>query len=309
MPVPDYQSLILPVLRCAAEGVVTVADCLEKMAPALGLTEEDKAQLLPSGKQTVFANRTHWAKFYMTRAGLVEVTQRGHFRITERGRALLAENPPRIDNAFLERYPEFAEWMRRNREAQQGSAGGQGQGAAIATSATATPEELMDSNHATLVNGLRNELLERVRQVTPAFFEQLIVDLLVAMGYGGGRAEMAARLGKPGDGGIDGVINEDALGLDVVYVQAKRYAAENQIGREAIQSFVGSLDAEGATKGVFVTTSSFSKPAREYVTRTSKRIVLIDGDELASLMIKHNVGVRVRNVYEVKRVDEDYFSE
>ena len=243
----------------------------------------------------------------MSKAGLVESTRRGHFRITARGQSLLATLPKKITKATLVQFAEYRAWWEQSKSADK-------DGTASAPTAasddgdTATPEERIEASHAALTGALRAEVLERVLEVSPAFFENLIIDLLVALGYGGGRADMGKAIGKSGDGGIDGIIKEDALGLDIVYIQAKRYSRDHSVGRPDVQSFAGSLDGVGATKGVFVTTSTFAKPAREFVDRISKRIVLIDGDELARLMIQHNVGVRVRNMYEVKKIDEDYFS-
>ncbi len=307
MPVPDFQSLMQPVLRAAADGEITVAECVEKIAPQLGLSSEDLGEMLPSGRQTVINNRIHWAKFYMTKAGLVRMVRRGLFTASEKGRQLLTTSPERIDKSVLAQYPEYVEWWEKSR------AGGNDPETATLPSAehadTATPEERIEASHALLTNTLRAELLERLVETTPSFFEQVIVDLLVAMGYGGGRAEMGKAIGKSGDRGIDGIVKEDPLGLDIVYIQAKRYQPHITIGRPDLQAFAGSMEGFGATKGVFVTTSSFAASARDFAGRISKRIILIDGEELTRLMVKHNVGVRSRATYEVKRIDEDYFVE
>jgi restriction system protein len=206
---------------------------------------------------------------------------------------------------FLESYPAYVEWRQRSAAGRGGDVG-----ASLEAPDTArTPEEQIAASHTALTAALEGDLLDRVREASPSFFESLIIDLLIAMGYGGGRAEMGQAIGRAGDGGIDGIIKEDALGLDIVYVQAKRYAAQNSVGRGEVQSFAGSLDGVGATKGIFVTTSTFRQGAREYVERIAKRIVLVDGAELARLMVEHKVGVRTRTTYELKKVDEDYFTE
>jgi restriction system protein len=303
MAVPDFQSLMLPVLRAAARGDISAADLRGRVAAELQLTEADLAEMLPSGRQTTFANRTAWANVFLQRAGLLEKVSRGVYRITDEGRKVLAERPERIDMRFLERYPAYVEWRQRSIEIRSA----EGRPSAGTPAEDQTPEEQIEASHTALTGALQSDLLERVREMSPAFFERLIIDLLIAMGYGGGRAEMGQAIGRSGDGGIDGMIKEDALGLDIVYVQAKRYADGNAVGRSEVQSFAGSLDGVGATKGIFFGTSTFSQGARDYVGRISKRIVLIDGAELARLMTQHNVGVRTRTTYEVKKIDEDYF--
>jgi len=306
MPIPDYQTLMLPVLRRAASGPVKMSDCLDGIAQEFDLTADEITEMLPSGRQAIFYNRCQWAKTFMSKAGLLESAGRGYFQITEAGQQLLSENPQKISNATLEQYPQFVQW-------KEISAANKGQTERISPapieSDKATPEERIESDHAALMAELRSEVLDRILDSTPAFFEQLIIDLLLAMGYGGGRAEMGRAIGRSGDGGIDGIIKEDALGLDIIYIQAKRYSPGNSVGRPEVQSFAGSLDGVGANKGLFVTTSSFSSGAREYSERIAKRIILIDGDELARLLIRHDVGVRTRNTFEVKKLDEDYFSE
>ncbi|ASQ05849.1 restriction endonuclease [Sinorhizobium meliloti] len=307
MMIPDYQSLMLPVLRLAAAGDTRVADVAERIADDLGLTPEERDELLPSGRQRVLHNRIHWAKFYMSKAGLIASPARGRFVATDRGKALLATAPERIDVALLMREPEFREFYRNETGATE-------QDGAIAkpldtASPRTTPEEQIDAAHAALLAALRDELLQRILSNSPAFFEQLIVDLLVAMGYGGSHKDAAAQLGRSGDGGVDGIVNEDRLGLDRIYIQAKRYAPGNPVGRPDVNGFVGSLVGLGATKGVFVTTSTFSQPARDYVRHLAQRVILIDGQELADLMIEHGVGVRSYRTVEFKRLDEDFFGE
>jgi restriction system protein len=307
MTIPDYQTLMLPVLRLAAERETRVADVAERIADDLGLTQEERETLLPSGRQRVLHNRIHWAKFYMSKAGLVASPARGRFMATDTGKALLATAPERVDVALLMQEPEFRDFYRN-----EGSAAAQDDGAGTSldtASARTTPEEQIDAAHASLTAALRDELLQRILANSPAFFEQLIVDLLVAMGYGGSHRDAAAQLGRSGDGGVDGIVNEDRLGLDRIYVQAKRYAPGNQVGRPDVNGFVGSLVGLGATKGVFVTTSTFSLPARNYVKHLAQRVILIDGNELADLMIEHGVGVRSYRTVEFKRLDEDFFGE
>lgn len=307
MPIPDYQTLMLPVLRLAAESETRVADVSERIADDLGLTQAEREELLPSGRQRLLHNRIHWAKFYMSKAGLITSPARGRFLATEMGKALLAKAPERIDVALLMQVPEFREFYRNeSAAAEEASAGRKPPETA---SARTTPEEQIDAAHAALQAALRDELLQRILANSPAFFEQLIVDLLVAMGYGGSHKDAAAQLGRSGDGGVDGIVNEDRLGLDRIYVQAKRYAPGNPVGRPDVNGFVGSLVGLGATKGVFVTTSSFSQPARDYVRHLAQRVILIDGQELAELMIEHGVGVRSYRTVEFKRLDEDFFSE
>lgn len=307
MTVPDYQALMLPVLRIAAEGETRVADVADRIANDLGLTAEEREQMLPSGRQRLLHNRIHWAKFYMSKAGLIASPARGRFVATEKGRALLAATPDKIDVALLMREPQFREFYRN--EQSSSDAEGESIEPVRTASASTTPEEQIDAAYASLTGALRDELLERIIENSPAFFEQLIVDLLVAMGYGGSHKNAAAQLGRSGDGGVDGIINEDRLGLDRIYVQAKRYAPANQVGRPDVNGFVGSLVGLGASKGVFVTTSTFSQPARDYVKHLAQRIILIDGRELADLMIEHQVGVRGYRTVEFKRLDEDFFGE
>lgn len=299
MAVPDYQTLMLPVLTVAAAGEIRVGDAADRIADQLGLSLEDREALLPSGRQKLLRNRIHWAKTYLAKAGLVDMPRRGWFVATEEGRRLLATRPARIDNGTLTSYPAFRGFFKRT-----------GECAAPAPEAgAATPEEQVDNAHAALQDALRDELLDRLLQNSPGFFERLIVDLLVAMGYGGSHSNAALQLGRSGDGGVDGLINEDRLGLDRIFVQAKRYSPGNVVGRPDVQAFVGSLVGHGATKGVFVTTSTFSQQARDFLNRIQQRVVLIDGQRLAGLMIEHGVGVRVTRTITFQRLDEDFFTE
>jgi restriction system protein len=310
MTIPDYQSLMLPVLRLAADGETRVPDAAEKLADQLGLSVAERGELLPSGRQRILHNRIHWAKFYMTRAGLIDSPARGRFKASEAGRALLAIHPAVINVDTLKTYPAFAEFYSSS-TSKIGSAdtASAGAGDTIDVTTSATPEEQIDAAQAVLHQALKADLLQRILAQSPAFFERAIVDLLVGMGYGGSHENAARRLGKSGDGGIDGVIDEDRLGLDRIYVQAKRYASHVSVGRPEVQGFLGSLVGVGAAKGVFVTTSSFSAPAIDFVRHLPQRIVLIDGNRLADLMIEHGVGVRIARTVEVKRLDEDFFVE
>lgn len=305
MSIPDFQTLMLPVLGEAATGEKRIGDVVERLADQFGLSPEDRSHLLPSGRQTTFANRVHWAKSYLGKAGLVELTRRAHFQITPRGREVLAQPPARIDIKFLSRFPEFQSF----RIAQDG-AEEQAEAAVQTNDATAslTPDEVMRAAGRQLEAALASELLQRVVAGTPAFFESLVVRLLIAMGYGGSVNDLdRALVGKSGDGGVDGVIDQDPLGLDRIYVQAKRYAADNAVGASAIRDFFGSLDRFKATKGLFVTTSSFTSSARETAEMLSKRIVLIDGPQLARLMTRHEVGCRVEERLTIKKLDEEFF--
>ncbi len=307
MTIPDFQTVMLPVLRAAAVGEVRITDIVERLADEFGLSPEERAHLLPSGRQTTFANRVHWAKSYLGKAGLVELTRRAHFRITDRGREVLAAPPERIDIKFLNRFPDFQRF--REAEAEAASEAGTAQAPSASQGDTVlTPDEVMRGAHRQLEAALADDLLQRIRAGSPAFFESVVVRLLVAMGYGGSMAEIdKALVGGTGDGGVDGVIDQDPLGLDRIYVQAKRYADGNSVGAGAIRDFFGSLDRFKATKGLFVTTSTFSPSARETAELLSKRIVLIDGTQFTRLMIRHGVGCRIEEALHIKKIDEEFF--
>lgn len=298
---PSFPQLMLPVLHLLGQRYeeISVGALEDELVTTLRISSEERARMLPSGNQTVLANRLNWARAYLSRAGLIELPRRGHCRITERGRKLLGEDLDDIDIGVLERYPEFVAWR-----TQQKAEEPPGQ-----TPPCESPEETIASSFELLNSELAREIVDRVHSFSPAFFERLIIDLLVRMGYGGGRQEMGKALGRVGDGGVDGVIKEDALGLDVVYVQAKRLDPDKGVPVREVRDFVGGLEGHRATKGVFVTTSYFPSSAYDFITRVSKRVVLIDGSELAGLMIRHRVGVRVKDTYEVKKIDEDYFVE
>lgn len=306
---PDYQALMLPMLRLIGEGRERMAQCLPALIEQFALSKEDAADLLPSGKQTRLQNRAQWARYSLFRAGLVEQKRRAVYGIAEEGRAVLHASPERIDHQFLNRYPSYREFIGGSALDGAKASDPEVSFRVITFSEGVTPAEFIGTAYAELMESTAAELLNLMRTMDPGHFERLVVDLLLAMGYGGGRKEMGQRLGRSGDGGIDGVIDEDALGLDAVYIQAKRYAPGNTVGSPAIREFIGSLVDRGASKGVFVTTSTFSKEAADLANRVQQRIVLLDGARLARLMIAHDVGVRTREIYAVKTVDEDYFAD
>ena len=304
MAIPDYQSLMLPVLVASSKGEVRIGSVVEELADQLALTPEERSELLPSGKQTVFSNRVHWAKSYLSKARLVEITRRGHFKITERGQRLLGDHPSHVDNKLLMQFEEFRQFRERSNDDIEPA-----DQVALPSidDQRQTPDETMRAAHRQIETALAQDLLDRIREAAPDFFERLIVNLLLSMGYGGSTGDAGRTLGRSGDDGVDGVIDQDALGLDRVYIQAKRYAVGNSIGAGAIRDFFGSLDRHKAAKGLFVTTSTFSPSARETAEFLSKRIVLIDGDQLAKLMIRHNVGCRIEYTLDIKKVDEEFF--
>ena len=306
MPVPDFQSLMLPALKAfAGGGEPTLTQVRERIAIAEGLTADDVREMLPSGRQAVFVNRVSWAVIYMERAGLLERVRRGLYRLTPEGERLLSRKPSRIDLNLLGEYPDFAEWSQRADAPPPNKDVASKQNEDVSD----TPEEALDRAARQLRGALEADVLHRVRDAAPAFLERVVVDLLIAMGYGGGDAAMGQVTGRSGDGGIDGTIREDALGLDEVYVQAKKNAEGNAAGEGDLRNFAGAIDAAGTTKGVFVTTGGFTRAAKDYVARSPKRIVLIDGAELARLMVRHGIGVRTRILHEIKRIDEDYFDQ
>ena len=306
MSVPDFQSLMLPALKAfAGGGEPSLSEVRDRIAAAEGLSAEDVREMLPSGRQAVFVNRVSWAVIHMERAGLLARVRRGVYRLTQEGERLLSRKPSRIDLNLLEEYPEFAEWSQRANAPPSGKEVASRQHEEVDD----TPEEALDRAARQLSSALEADVRRRVRDAAPAFLERVVVDLLIAMGYGGGDAEMGRVTGRSGDGGVDGTIREDALGLDEVYVQAKKYAEGNTVGAGDLRNFAGAIDAAGTTKGVFVTTSGFTPAAKDYVEKSPKRIVLIDGAELARLMVRHGVGVRAHVLHEIKRIDEDYFDQ
>ena len=299
MTVPDYQTLMLPLLRLTQDGEDhKVSALVESLADVYDLSEEDRDKRFATDQRVIY-NRTHWAATYLVKAGLLTRAIRGSVRITDRGRAVLSQPPERIDVKFLKQYPEFVAFYVRT------STPGETVQPEIAPQ---DPEELLDITYAALRRAVEADLLDHVLGASPAFFEQLVLDLLVAMGYGGAQTEDAARhVGRSGDDGIDGVIDEDKLGLDAVYIQAKRWAPDHAVRRPDLQAFAGSLEGQRASKGVFITTSRFTEEARQYTERISRRIVLLDGQALARLMYDHGIGVRNPRRYEVRRVDAAYF--
>lgn len=316
MPIPDYETLMLPVLRLFDQGAKNVAECLPRLKVEFDVTDDEAAELLPSGRVTVLQSRAHWARTYLSKAGLLESLKRNQHVITPKGREVLAANPARIDNTFLDSFEGFRDWrVRASTEPEDTGkvidqpADRQAPVSSLRAEASQTPEDAMASAHKVMNAALRDDLLALLQTMNPIRFERLILDLLAAMGYGGGDLNNGRVTRAAGDGGIDGVIDEDALGLDAVYIQAKRYDPSYKVGRPDLQRFVGSLTGEGATKGVFVTTSDFSREATGYVDRVQHRIKLINGQRLASLMIQYGVGVRARSTYTIHSVDEDYFSE
>jgi restriction system protein len=305
LTVPDFQSLLRPVLQLFSEGKTSIKECITPLKERLGITEEEAEKTLQSG-QTVLYNRAHWARTYLGKAGLLESPKRGTHLITDRGRVFLEKAPENIKIADLKSFDSFLEWKAVGDEAKGSKA------ELLATDldeVTQTPEDVIEKAKKEIDSALADELLAALYQISPIRFERLILDLLEAMGFGRGKSEYKRLTPATGDGGIDGVINEDALGLDAVYIQAKRYASDNRVSRPDIQRFVGSLTGESATKGVFVTTSGFSKEAIAYVDRIQQRVVLIDGKTLANLLVEYDVGVRVRSIVKIKSLDEDYFSE
>ncbi len=303
MPIPDYQTLMRPVLEQAAQGEVRVGALIETLAQSLDLTPEEREQLLPSGKQAVFANRVHWAKTYLKQAGLVAPTKRGHFIITARGKAALADPSARIDNEFLKQFDEFRAFLERSSERQPGHT------EVGSSHHEITPDEALRAAHKAINDSLAGELLDRIRQAPPAFFERVLVSLFVTMGYGGSAEEAGRALGRSGDDGVDGVIDQDPLGVDQIYLQAKRYSDRTTVGPAAIRDFFGALSLKRATKGIFVTTSAFSTAAIETARALGSRIVLIDGEQLARLMLRYNIGCRDDEILYLKKVDEEYFEQ
>lgn len=304
MAVPDYQTLLLPLLRLAGEQrAQTLAQADAILADELKLTVQDREAKLPSGQQTVLRNRIGWASFYLKNAGLLDKPKRGQFFITARGMQVLAAPPEKIDLVFLSQFPEFQAFY------QKGLSQSHAKPPITSQSANddRTPDEVLQSAHQSITDELAAEVLARLLSASPEFFERVVVELLVAMGYGGSLQDAGQRIGKSGDGGIDGIIKEDRLGLDAIYIQAKRW--QGNVGRPDIQKFVGALQGQRAKKGVFMTTSSFSAEAVDYVSRIDAKVVLLDGRQISTLMIDHDVGVSPAASYVIKRIDSDYFEE
>ena len=294
---------MLPLLKFAADGEVHhTREAREVLADHFGLTPDERKEMLPSGKQPTFDNRFGWVRTYMTKAGLLVTPRRSYLQIVERGRKVLAESPISINVAFLERFPEFIAFRTLRRDKSETDTE-----EPPVTFGESSPEETLERAYQSLRSNLGAEILETVKGCSPAFFEVLVVDLLVKMGYGGSRREAGQAIGRSGDEGIDGIIKEDRLGLDIIYIQAKRW--NGVIGRPEIQKFAGALQGQRARKGIFITTSSFTRDAYDYVNAIETKIILIDGTALTEYMIDNNVGVTTEATFEVKRIDGDYFTE
>jgi restriction system protein len=298
MAIPDFQSIMMPLLRFTADGHDhSNQDSLDALAAEFGLTDNDRKQLLPSGQQRVFDNRVAWARAHMKMALLLENPRRGIFRITERGKSVLEQAPPSIDLKFLRQFPEYID-ARDKPKAEVTSEPEQ---------ETQTPEEQIGHAYEALQASLASELLSQLKAASPSFFEKVVVDVLVRMGYGGSLKDAGQAIGRSGDDGIDGVINEDRLGLDSIYIQAKKW--EGSVSRPEIQKFAGALQGKRATKGVFITTSTFTDGAKDFTSNISSKIILLDGYQLANLMIEYGVGVSTEATYELKKIDSDFFVE
>jgi len=301
MAVPDFQSFFKPLLEIAGDGKEhAIKDARKIIASRMKLTEEDLKEMLPSGTQSKFDNRVAWAKIYLTKAKVLEAPRRAYFIITDRGRSLLKEGHDRIDVKILNRYPEFVEFHTAKNDQLPSSSSSD-------ISPIETPEETLQEAYQSIRNELATEILERIKGNSPQFFERLVVDIMVAIGYGGSHADAGKSIGQSGDEGIDGIIKEDRLGLDVIYLQAKRWAGT--VGRPEIQKFVGALHGKRAKKGVFITTGTFSSDARSYVESINPKVILIDGKSLAELIIDYGLGTNIIAKYEIRRIDSDYFTE
>jgi restriction system protein len=307
MAVPDYQSVMLPLLKFAGERKTEIStdEAVEALANQLELTEDDLKEMLPSGVQRTFVNRVGWASTYLKKAELLEPTRRGYYQITPLGQELLLKKPSTINVKLLKQYPKFLEFQQLKGTRSGDKSNSSRESFEILK---ATPSEALEAAYENLRDDLVDELLTKLKKSTPSFFERIVVELLVKMGYGGSRIDAGKAIGRSGDGGIDGIIKEDKLGLDVVYIQAKRWE-NNPVGRPDVMQFAGALQAQKANKGIFITTSRFTEDARNYVSQIGSKIVLIDGEQLSHLMIEHDVGVATVSLYPVKRIDADYFDE
>jgi restriction system protein len=302
MAIPGFQSIMLPLLKIVGDGKEhNPSEVKDILASQYQLTDAERNEMLPSGKQARFSNRVMWSIVYLRKAGLIENSRRGIFHITEEGLKLLKGNPSRIDIRLLMQYPGIQEWHKPSQKSDSSETE-----AAEATNQQ-TPEENLETSYQELRRSLAQELLDKIMTCSPRFFEKLVLDLLVEMGYGGLRKDAGETIGHSGDGGIDGIIKEDKLGLDVIYIQAKRW--NGTVGRPVVQAFAGSLDGQKAKKGIMITTSQFSKDAKDYAEKIEKKIILIDGEQLAQYMIENNVGVAEKVNYSVKKMDLDYFDE
>lgn len=305
MAIPDYESLMYPLLKRLSDGRVRVLrDVTNELADEFKLTDDERAQLLPSGGTLTFASRVGWAKTYLKKAGLLMQPKRAMVQISAVGVEVLAKKPIAVDAKFLEQFDTFKTFRAAGRSTQEPVSAVSLQKVAISEQ---TPDEVMEAANIQLRAALADEVLDRVKACPPAFFEQLVLQLLIRMGYGGSREEAGRAVGRSGDGGIDGIINEDRLGLDAIYLQAKRW--EGVVGRPEIMKFVGALAGQRASKGVFITTSWYTQEAKDYASSSQYKVVLIDGARLADLMIEHDLGVSVAATYQLKRIDSDFFSD
>ena len=303
--IPDYQSLMLPLLQLVSDKEeYKYRELIENLALEFKLTDDERKELLASGNQPIFDNRVGWAKTYLKKAGLIDSPSRATFVITELGLKVLGKKPERIDTKYLRQFPSFLEFLHPDKNEVESEETGLSQ-----ETLSRTPEENLDKAYQQLRKSLASELLNKVIDLSPAFFERLVIDLLVKMGYGGSIKDAGKAIGKSGDEGIDGTIKEDKLGLDIIYVQAKRWKPGNVVGRPEIHKFIGALAGQGAKKGIFITTSSFTKEAIDYTPKNETKIVLIDGERLAQHMIDYNIGCSIQQIYELKRIDSDYFDE
>lgn len=301
MAIPDYQTIMNPLLKFTGDQREhTFREAIAHLTGVFRLTEEEQKRTYSSGRMRVFYNKVGWAQSYLKHAGLIESTKRGSFKITHEGLKLLDENPQRVDNKLLMRYPEFAEYIRGIRGRKD-----DGNEEQQVVSEVETPDEVLDNAYQNMRRILTRDVLEQVRQCNPDFFEELVVELLVKMGYGGSIKDAGEAIGRTGDEGIDGTIKQDLLGLDQIHVQAKRW--QGTVGRPEVQKFAGALQGQRAKKGIFITTGTFSGDAADYASKIDSKIVLIDGIKLAELMIDYNLGVSSTKVYDIKKIDSDYF--
>ena len=303
--IPDYQSLMLPLLRLVSDRQEhKYRDLIEKLATEFQVTDEERKELLASGNQAIFDNRVGWAKTYLKKAGLLDSPKRATFVITQIGLDTLKKNPDRVDAKYLRQFPAFLEFQNASRNDNETE-----EETTVIAVSEQTPEENLDKAYQRIRKSLASELLQNVVDLSPTFFERLVVELLVKMGYGGSIKDAGKAIGKSGDEGIDGTIKEDKLGLDIIYIQAKRWKPGNVVGRPELHKFVGALAGQGAKKGIFITTSNFTKEALDYTPKNETKIVLIDGEQLAQLMIDYNLGCTTQQTYELKKIDSDYFGE
>lgn len=304
MAIPDYQSIMLPLLKEVSDRKEhRFRDLIESLSLKFHLSEDERKELLPSGQQPIFDNRVGWAKTYLKKAGLLDSSRRAYVEITNRGLDILKQNPSEINVKFLRQFDEFVEFQAPNKDKDREIED------SIEENSDRTPEEMLESAYQKIRKSLAQEILNKVLDMSPSFFERLVVELLVKMGYGGSLKDAGQATKQSGDQGIDGTIKEDKLGLDIIYIQAKRWQPGNVVGRPEIQKFVGALAGQGAKKGIFITTSFFTKEALEYAPRNETKIVLIDGERLSQLMIDYSLGATTQTTYELKKIDSDYFGE